>query len=32
MEAEQRVSVLIGELNKIIMKPLEELYGNTEEN
>lgn len=32
MEAEQRVSVLIGELNKIIMKPLEELYGNPEEN
>lgn len=32
MEAEQRVSVLIGELNKIIMKPLEELYGNTEED
>ncbi|MGP3739534.1 YlbF family regulator [Bacillus sp. 4A_MP2] len=32
MEAEQRVSVLIGELNKIIMKPLEELYGNAEEN
>ncbi|BBP88199.1 hypothetical protein BsIDN1_18170 [Bacillus safensis] len=31
MEAEQRVSVLIGELNKIIMKPLEELYGNPEE-
>lgn len=28
MEAEQRVSVLIGELNKVIMKPLEELYGN----
>ncbi|QHQ82458.1 YlbF family regulator [Bacillus subtilis] len=32
MEAEQRVSVLIGELNKVIMKPLEELYGNPEEN
>ncbi|MGJ5637121.1 YlbF family regulator [Bacillus altitudinis] len=32
MEAEQRISVLIGELNKIIMKPLEELYGNAEEN
>ncbi|AOC90429.1 YlbF family regulator [Bacillus amyloliquefaciens] len=28
MEAEQRMSMLIGELNKIIMKPLEELYGN----
>ncbi|KXZ20799.1 hypothetical protein AXI59_06735 [Bacillus nakamurai] len=30
MEAEQRMSMLIGELNKIIMKPLEELYGNPE--
>ncbi|MFN2746901.1 MULTISPECIES: YlbF family regulator [Bacillus] len=30
MEAEQRMSVLIAELNKIIMKPLEELYGNPE--
>ena len=28
MEAEQRMSMLIGELNKIIMKPLEELYGS----
>lgn len=27
MEAEQRMSMLITELNKIIMKPLEELYG-----
>jgi cell fate (sporulation/competence/biofilm development) regulator YlbF (YheA/YmcA/DUF963 family) len=27
MAAEQRMSVLIGELNQIIMKPLEELYG-----
>ncbi|MEH7523429.1 YlbF family regulator [Bacillus sp. JJ1503] len=27
MEAEQRMSMLIAELNKIIMKPLEELYG-----
>lgn len=26
MEAEQRMSMVIGELNKIIMKPLEELY------
>lgn len=30
MEAEQRMSMLIGELNKIIMKPLEELYGSPE--
>lgn len=30
MEAEQRMSMLIGELNKIIMKPLEELYGSVE--
>ncbi len=30
MEAEQRMSMLIGELNKIIMKPLEELYGASE--
>jgi cell fate (sporulation/competence/biofilm development) regulator YlbF (YheA/YmcA/DUF963 family) len=28
MEAEQRMSMVIAELNKIIMKPLEELYGN----
>jgi len=28
MEAEQRMSMVIGELNKIIMKPLEDLYGN----
>jgi len=27
MEAEQKMSMFIGELNKIIMKPLEELYG-----
>lgn len=27
MEAEQRMSMLIGELNKIIMKPLEDVYG-----
>jgi cell fate (sporulation/competence/biofilm development) regulator YlbF (YheA/YmcA/DUF963 family) len=27
MDTEQRMSVLIGELNQIIMKPLEELYG-----
>ncbi|KAA6453476.1 YlbF family regulator [Bacillus swezeyi] len=30
MEAEQRMSMLIAELNKIIMRPLEELYGNPE--
>ena len=30
MEAEQRLSLLFGELNKIIMKPLEELYGSLE--
>ncbi|MEH6943526.1 YlbF family regulator [Bacillus sp. JJ722] len=28
MEAEQRMSMLIAELNKIIMKPLEDLYGS----
>ncbi len=28
MEAEQRMSMVIAELNKVIMKPLEELYGN----
>jgi cell fate (sporulation/competence/biofilm development) regulator YlbF (YheA/YmcA/DUF963 family) len=27
MEAEQRMSMVIGELNKVIMKPLEDLYG-----
>ncbi|MFE8700204.1 YlbF family regulator [Cytobacillus sp. FJAT-54145] len=27
MEAEQRMSMVIGELNQVIMKPLEELYG-----
>lgn len=26
----RRMSMLIGELNKIIMKPLEELYGSVE--
>ncbi|MBD8067736.1 YlbF family regulator [Bacillus sp. PS06] len=31
MEAEQRMSMLIGELNKIIMKPLEELYGSMQQ-
>jgi cell fate (sporulation/competence/biofilm development) regulator YlbF (YheA/YmcA/DUF963 family) len=28
MEAEQRMSMVITQLNQIIMKPLEELYGN----
>ncbi len=28
MQAEQRMSQAIGELNQIIMKPLEDLYGN----
>jgi cell fate (sporulation/competence/biofilm development) regulator YlbF (YheA/YmcA/DUF963 family) len=27
MQAEQRMSMVIGELNKVIMKPLEDLYG-----
>ncbi|KKK36005.1 hypothetical protein WQ57_21745 [Mesobacillus campisalis] len=27
MEAEQRMSMVIAEINKVIMKPLEELYG-----
>ncbi|MFZ3589822.1 YlbF family regulator [Bacillus sp. DJP31] len=27
MEAEQRMSMVIGELNRIIMKPLDDLYG-----
>src|SRR6476620_162799 len=27
MDAEQRMSIVIADLNKIIMKPLEELYG-----
>ncbi|MFE8696260.1 YlbF family regulator [Cytobacillus sp. FJAT-53684] len=30
MEAEQRMSMVIAEMNKIIMKPLEELYGSME--
>lgn len=30
MEAEQRMSMVIGELNQVIMKPLEELYGKME--
>lgn len=28
MEAEQHMGMLIGELNQVIMKPLEELYGS----
>ncbi|MCM3595409.1 YlbF family regulator [Metabacillus idriensis] len=31
MEAEQRMSMTIAELNKIIMKPLEELYGSLQQ-
>jgi len=31
MEAEQRMSTTIAELNKIIMKPLEELYGSLQQ-
>ncbi len=27
MQEEQRMSMIIGELNQVIMKPLEELYG-----
>ncbi|MEK3887540.1 YlbF family regulator [Bacillus sp. FSL K6-3431] len=30
MEAEQRMSMAINELNKIIMKPLDDLYGSME--
>ncbi|MBP2241055.1 cell fate (sporulation/competence/biofilm development) regulator YlbF (YheA/YmcA/DUF963 family) [Cytobacillus eiseniae] len=30
MDAEQRMSMIIAEMNKIIMKPLEELYGSVE--
>ena len=32
MESEQRMSMLIQELNKVIMKPLEELYGSMEKD
>ncbi|WP_227395826.1 YlbF family regulator [Jeotgalibacillus aurantiacus] len=32
MDAEQRMSMTIQELNKVIMKPLEELYGSMENN
>ncbi|USK34631.1 YlbF family regulator [Bacillus sp. F19] len=31
MEAEQHMSMTIAELNKIIMKPLEELYGSLQQ-
>ncbi|MFD0048749.1 YlbF family regulator [Actinomycetes bacterium NPDC127524] len=31
MESEQRMSMVIAELNKIIMKPLEDLYGMPEQ-
>lgn len=31
MEAEQRMTMIINELNKVIMKPLEELYGVPEQ-
>ncbi|MEN1970466.1 YlbF family regulator [Lentibacillus sp. N15] len=32
MEHEQRLNVVINDVSQIITKPLEELYGNTEEN
>jgi len=32
MEAEQRMSMMVSELNKIIMKPLEELYSEENQN
>ncbi|MBM7620787.1 cell fate (sporulation/competence/biofilm development) regulator YlbF (YheA/YmcA/DUF963 family) [Bacillus tianshenii] len=32
MEAEQRMSMMVNELNKIIMKPLEELYSAENQN
>ncbi|WP_078382815.1 YlbF family regulator [Sutcliffiella halmapala] len=32
MEAEQRMSMTVSELNKIIMKPLEELYSDVDPN
>ncbi|MRX71486.1 hypothetical protein GJU40_04765 [Bacillus lacus] len=31
MQAEQRMSMVIADLNKLIMKPLEELYGSAAE-
>ncbi|WP_100406527.1 YlbF family regulator [Bacillus solitudinis] len=30
MEAEQRLSVIIGDINKIITEPLEEIYGQSD--
>jgi cell fate (sporulation/competence/biofilm development) regulator YlbF (YheA/YmcA/DUF963 family) len=30
MEAEQRMSMIVAELNRIILKPLEDLYGSME--
>ncbi|SFA80144.1 MULTISPECIES: YlbF family regulator [unclassified Bacillus (in: firmicutes)] len=30
MQAEQRMGMIIGEINQLIMKPLEELYGKME--
>lgn len=30
MQAEQRMGMIIGEINQLIMKPLEELYGKVE--
>ncbi|WLR51455.1 YlbF family regulator [Bacillus tianshenii] len=32
MEMEQRMSMVVNDLNKIIMKPLEEMYGTPDEN
>ncbi|WP_223701001.1 YlbF family regulator [Sutcliffiella deserti] len=32
MEAEQKISMMVTELNKIIMKPLEELYSDVDPN
>ncbi|MCM2676685.1 YlbF family regulator [Alkalicoccobacillus plakortidis] len=31
MEAEQQLSVIIGDINKIITEPLEEIYGSPEQ-
>ena len=32
MQAEQAMSQLIQDLNRVIMKPLEDIYGSLEEN
>jgi cell fate (sporulation/competence/biofilm development) regulator YlbF (YheA/YmcA/DUF963 family) len=32
MEQEQRVSMLVNDINKIILKPLEDIYGNGSES